>query len=181
MRYMRPGQLQGPISTVQGFDISHYQTNVDFLAAYGSGARFVIVKATEGGTFIDPKFQGHTDDAVNAGFVHGAYHFARPSSSSGSQQADFFLANGGTWVADGMTLPGMLDLENNPSGSQCYGLSQSDMVNWIVDFVDTYSGSTGRFPMIYTTNNWWNTCTGDYSGFSGYSPLVLARIGNTFR
>ena len=31
-------------ATVQGFDISHYQANVDFKAAYNSGARFVIIK-----------------------------------------------------------------------------------------------------------------------------------------
>lgn len=29
---------------VQGFDISHYQPNVDFKGAYSSGARFVIIK-----------------------------------------------------------------------------------------------------------------------------------------
>ncbi len=31
-------------AAVQGFDISHYQANVDFKAAYASGARFVIIK-----------------------------------------------------------------------------------------------------------------------------------------
>lgn len=31
-------------STVQGFDISHYQGTVDFKGAYNSGARFVIIK-----------------------------------------------------------------------------------------------------------------------------------------
>lgn len=30
--------------TVQGFDISHYQENVDFAGAYTAGARFVIIK-----------------------------------------------------------------------------------------------------------------------------------------
>jgi len=31
-------------STVQGFDISHYQATVNFKGAYNSGARFVIIK-----------------------------------------------------------------------------------------------------------------------------------------
>lgn len=31
-------------TTVQGFDISHYQGTVDFASAYSSGARFVIIK-----------------------------------------------------------------------------------------------------------------------------------------
>ena len=33
-------------STVQGFDISHYQGTVNFAGAYSSGARFVIIKAS---------------------------------------------------------------------------------------------------------------------------------------
>jgi zinc transporter ZupT len=39
-------------STVQGFDISHYQPSVDFAAAYSSGARFVIIKVSENITQI---------------------------------------------------------------------------------------------------------------------------------
>lgn len=73
----------------------------------------------------------------------------------------------------------MVDLENNPSGSQCYGLSQASMVNWIQDFSDTYSGATGRPPMIYTTNSWWSSCTGDSTQFSDSSPLVLARYASS--
>ena len=34
-------------ATVQGFDISHYQPNVNFQAAYNSGARFVIIKVRD--------------------------------------------------------------------------------------------------------------------------------------
>jgi len=34
----------GVQAAVQGFDISHYQSSVDFAAAYKSGARFVIIK-----------------------------------------------------------------------------------------------------------------------------------------
>lgn len=31
-------------ATVAGFDISHYQPNVNFAQAYAGGARFVIIK-----------------------------------------------------------------------------------------------------------------------------------------
>ncbi|KAJ8607700.1 hypothetical protein MRB53_040088 [Persea americana] len=167
-------------STVQGFDISHYQGTVDFDSAYDSGARFVIIKpqATEGTTTTDSAFSTHYTSATNAGFIRGGYHFAHPSASSGSAQADFFLQNGGAWSDDGITLPGMLDLEANPSGATCYGLSQSAMVDWIGDFVDEYEGQTGRWPMIYTTNSWWSQCTGDSEAFSSTCPLVLARYAS---
>jgi GH25 family lysozyme M1 (1,4-beta-N-acetylmuramidase) len=73
----------------------------------------------------------------------------------------------------------MLDIEYAPSGNECYGLSASDMVSWITDFVDTYHSSTGRYPMIYSTNDWWSTCTGNSDAFSQNCPLVLARYGDS--
>jgi hypothetical protein len=42
---------------VQGFDISNYQPNVDFGAAYSSGARFVIIKVTKLSFFTSPSCQ----------------------------------------------------------------------------------------------------------------------------
>lgn len=38
------GPLETRASGVQGFDISGYQSNVDFASAYESGARFVMIK-----------------------------------------------------------------------------------------------------------------------------------------
>jgi GH25 family lysozyme M1 (1,4-beta-N-acetylmuramidase) len=73
----------------------------------------------------------------------------------------------------------MLDIEYNPSGATCYGLSASEMVSWISDFVDTYHSSEGVYPLIYTTNDWWSTCTGDSTAFSSTCPLVLARYGSS--
>ncbi|KAG8528619.1 uncharacterized protein KY384_006306 [Bacidia gigantensis] len=161
-------------ATVKGFDISHYQTSVDFNAAYSGGARFVIIKATEGTTYKDPSFSSHYGGATSAGLIRGGYHFARPDGGSGASQANFFVANGGGWSGDGITLPGMLDIEYGPS-STCYGLSTSAMVSWISDFVSTYHSKTSRYPLIYSTNDWWNTCTGNTKAFSSNSPLVLAR------
>ncbi|KAK6855434.1 N-O-diacetyl muramidase [Apiospora arundinis] len=162
---------------VQGFDISHYQPNVDFKGAYSSGARFVIIKATEGTTYIDPKFSEHYTGATNAGLIRGGYHFARPNSGSGAAQATYFLAHGGGWSADGKTLPGMLDLE--AGSSQCYGLSASAMVSWIRDFSNTYHAKTGRYPMLYTNPSWWTACTGNSKDFVSTNPLVLARYASS--
>ena len=107
--------------------------------------------------------------------IRGGYHFAQPGQSSGAKQAKFFLKNGGGWSADGITLPGMLDIESNPSGNKCYGKSKKDMVAWIDDFVQTYHKKTCRWPMIYTSPSWWEECTGNSKKFSKTCPLVLAR------
>ncbi|KAJ5758478.1 hypothetical protein N7520_005634 [Penicillium odoratum] len=79
-------------SGIQGFDISSYQSSVDFSAAYDAGARFVMIKATEGITGIDSSFSSHYTGATGAGLIRGGYHFAHPDSSSGAAQAEYFLA-----------------------------------------------------------------------------------------
>lgn len=160
---------------IQGFDISNYQGSVDFSGAKSHGARFVMIKATEGNYYTDKGFNSHYTGATNAGLIRGGYHFAIPNGASGATQARYFLAHGGGWSGDGRTLPGMIDLESNPYGAMCYGLSASAMVNWIKDFSNTYKGKTGRYPMIYTTASWWSTCTGNSGEFGKTNPLVLAR------
>jgi GH25 family lysozyme M1 (1,4-beta-N-acetylmuramidase) len=162
-------------AAVQGFDISHWQPTVDFAAAYASGARFVIIKATEGTTYIDPSFSSHYSGATAAGLVRGGYHFAHPGVTDPADEADFFLAHGGGWTADGRTLPGMLDLESEGDSGECWGLTAAEMVAWIRGFSERYEGATGRYPMLYTNPSWWDECTGNSDAFADTNPLVLAR------
>ncbi|KAI8627551.1 glycoside hydrolase family 25 protein [Xylariaceae sp. FL1651] len=173
--YIAPllGLANGALAAVSGFDISHYQSSVNFASAYSAGARFVIIKATEGTTYKDPSFSSHYTGATNAGFIRGGYHFAHLDTSSGAAQANYFLANGGGWSGDGITLPGMLDLEGS-----CV-LSTSATVAWIKDFSNTYHASTGRYPLIYTNPSWWSSCTGNSNAFVNTNPLVLARYSSS--
>lgn len=106
--------------------------------------------------------------ATDAGLIRGAYHYAHPDSSSGAEQANYFMENGGGWTGDGLTLPGMLDMEGDCS------LSADGMVAWVQEFSDTYYSSTGRYPLIYTSPSWWEECTGDSSAFIETNPLVMA-------
>ncbi|OCB86118.1 glycoside hydrolase family 25 protein [Sanghuangporus baumii] len=160
---------------LEGIDISGYTTGVNFETVKANGIKFVYIKATEGTTFKSDLFSSQYTGATNAGLIRGAYHFARPDVSSGATQASYFASNGGGWSSDGITLPGVLDIENNPYGAQCYGLSQSQMVSWIQDFSDTYQSRTGRYPVIYTTTSWWTTCTGNSAAFGQNNPLWIAR------
>lgn len=73
----------------------------------------------------------------------------------------------------------MLDIEYNPYGATCYGLSQSAMVNWISDFVEHYKARTSQYPIIYTTTDWWKTCTGNSPAFGQKCPLSLARYASS--
>ena len=160
-------------------DVSGYQRTVDWPTAYARGARGAYVKATESTTYQNPYFAQQYNGSAAAGMVRGAYHFALPNLSSGATQANYFVSHGGGWSADGRTLPPMLDIEYNPYGSNiCYGLSPAAMSSWIADFSNTVHARTGRFPTIYSTTNWWNTCTGSNRGF-GANPLFVARYNST--
>ncbi|PNY28903.1 Lysozyme [Tolypocladium capitatum] len=165
-------------ASVRGFDVSNHQSSVDFNEAYADGARFVMIKATEGTVFEDPNFGKFHAAAAQAGLVRGGYHFGHPGADKGAAEADFFLRHGGGWSNDGVSLPGMLDLESAKGKPECYGLSAEAMVLWISDFVETYREATGRYPMIYTGPSWWKECTGDSQAFKDKCPLVLARYSS---
>ncbi|KAG9242936.1 putative N,O-diacetyl muramidase [Calycina marina] len=162
----------------KGLDVSGYQPNINWSSVKANGAFFVYIKATEGTTYQNPSFSSQYSGATSVALVRGGYHFARPSSSSGAAQATYFLAHGGGWSADGRTLPGMLDLEYAPSGNTCYGLTPAAMVSWVRDFSDTYHAKTGRYPVIYTTTDWWKTCTGNSAAFGATNPLFIARYAS---
>lgn len=161
--------------SVAGVDVSGHQGAVNWHKAWADGARFAYVKATEGTGFRSEHFGPQYEGAHAAGLIRGAYHFAHPDSSSGAAQAEFFLANGGGWTSDGRTLPGALDIEDNPNGEACYGQNPAQMSNWIADFSNTYHKHTGRYPAIYTTARWWNQCTGANPHFGANNPLWVAR------
>nr|WP_133884396.1 lysozyme [Glycomyces sp. NRRL B-16210] len=168
-----PAQAQG----LAGIDVSHYQGSINWTSVRNAGIQFAYIKATEGTSYKDPQFNTNYPAAHAAGVIRGAYHFARPNASSGAVQANYFASNGGAWSADNLTLPGALDIEAPPSGAACYGLSTTQMRNWIQDFHNTYKSRTGRDPVIYTTASWWNSCTGSWTGMATQSPLWVAHWG----
>lgn len=158
-----------------GVDVSHWQGNIDWGRAAGNGIGFMVAKATEGTYFTDGNYFDNLDGAWDAGIIAGGYHFAIPDDSSGTEQAQYFVDHGGGWTADGQTLPGTLDIEYNPNGSTCYGLSQSSMEDWVQDFVDEYTALTGTAPIVYTNANWWDQCVG--SSALTWLPLWVAHYG----
>lgn len=165
--------------SVKGMDVSGWQGNVAWSTAWANGARFAYVKATEGTGYTNPYFAQQYNGSYNVGMIRGAYHFALPDRSSGATQADYFVNRGGGWSADGKTLPGAVDLEYNPYGATCYGLSKSGMASWITSFSNRYRTRTGRYPVIYTSTSWWTQCVGTAGNYSATSPLWVARYSTS--
>ncbi len=166
------------VPQLPGIDVSSYQGNINW-AAVAPHIDFSYAKATEGGYYINPDFYNQYEGPYNAGVIRGAYHFGVPNNSSGQNQANYFVNHGGAWSSDGRTLPGALDIEYNPYGSECYGLTHSQMVAWLWNFVNRYAWREHVYPVIYSTTDWWSTCTGNYGGFGKYDPLWIANYSSS--
>ncbi|MFJ5954994.1 GH25 family lysozyme [Paenarthrobacter sp. NPDC092416] len=175
-----------PTIGIQGQDVSAHQGNVNWQSQWNQGSRWAYVKASEGNYYLNENYAQQYDGSRSVGMVRGAYHFAIPNWSSGADQARYFVANGGDWSADGYTLPPVLDIEYNPYagrtingfyfGNTCYDMTKAQLGQWAADFGDTVKALTGRFPVIYSTTDWWNTCVGN-STFGSY-PLWIASYWN---
>ncbi|QKW05788.1 lysozyme [Streptomyces sp. NA04227] len=162
------------VAKPRGHDVSSHQGKINWSQAKKNGARFVYIKATEATNYRNPYFASQYNGSYRAGIIRGAYHFALPNKSSGKTQAQYFLKHGGKWSPDGKTLPPALDIEHNPYGANCYGMSPRSMVNWIQSFSDEVKRVTKRRPVIYTSTKWWNACTGKSRAFAKSHPLWLA-------
>lgn len=157
---------------ITGPDVASWQhpngAPIDWQRVRNSGQRYVFVKATEGTTYTNPYFAGDWSGSRAAGLYRGAYHFARPYTTPGSAaaQAQAFAKVIGDQKQIG-TLPPVLDIE------QTGGLSQTELVEWIRQFLVEAENLTGRKPMIYTYPNFWANATGNSDAFTDY-PLWIA-------
>ena len=166
-------------ATVTGIDVSGWQRNVNWAYWRAQGKSFAYIKATEGTRFRNSYFASQYTGAYRAGLIRGAYHYALPNRSNATTQANWFVANGGRWSRDGRTLPGVVDMEYNPYGATCYGLSRTAMVAWVRSFTRRYKALTGRDAVIYTNLDWWSRCTGNSTAFSRTNPLWVARYSSS--
>lgn len=166
------------IPRLPGIDVSSNQGAINW-ASVAPHVDFVYAKATEGTYYRNVDFANQYNGPYDHGVIRGAYHFAVPSNSSGTVQADYFVAHGGGWSADGRTLPGALDIEYNPYGATCYGLTTGQMVGWLKNFITEYAAREHVFPVIYSSTDWWRACTGNYGGFAKEDPFWVANYSTT--
>jgi GH25 family lysozyme M1 (1,4-beta-N-acetylmuramidase) len=178
------GPTAGPISGArQGVDVASFQhpggAAVSWAKAAAAGIQFAAVKATEGDYYQNPYALQDLTQAKAAGLSVVAYAFAIPngngSSASPVVQADYLLAY--LAKAGGAAPPIELDIEYNPYGAECYGLSKTAMVSWITRFNAEVQAKTGQEPIIYTAPLWWQDCTGGASKFR-HLPLWVTDVNS---
>jgi GH25 family lysozyme M1 (1,4-beta-N-acetylmuramidase) len=150
---------------------------IDWPQVAAAGYRFAFIKATEGSYYTNPYYATDVAAAKAAGLLVAGYHFANPAYSNGTFQADYALNDAGDGD-DGQTLPFIADLEYDPYAAidhtnECYGLTPTQLVAWILAFTAEVTRRTGQKPLIYTTADWWDKCTGASTAFSA-DPLWVA-------
>jgi GH25 family lysozyme M1 (1,4-beta-N-acetylmuramidase) len=169
-------QAAGLAGAAQGVDVAAYQHpnggSINWRKVAKTGITFAAVKATEGTYYRNPFALTDLAEAKAAGLSVMAYVFAIPNGNGGSAsaaaQADYLLKY--LTSAGGTAPPIMLDIEYNPYGAECYGLSQPAMRSWISQFSSEVQAKTGENPIIYGPGPWWQDCTGGASRF-GQFPL----------
>jgi GH25 family lysozyme M1 (1,4-beta-N-acetylmuramidase) len=168
--------------TIRGIDVSshdHTLGPIDWWAVAADGNKFAYIKATEGSSYINPYFDADYRAAKAAGLLTGAYHFGRPDRRDPIGEANFFIDNA-QWMKDAQTLVPFLDLEWPywAGAPTCYGLTPTELTNWVRAFTDQVKARIGRPVMIYTNTNWWNPCTANDTSF-GSLPLDIAGYTTT--
>ena len=139
------------MSAIYGVDISSWQA-----LGTGDGYDFVVVKATEGGCYVDPMCDAHYQRAKSQGQRRGVYHFARPdlNPNDAIAEADFFVDNCQGYVKDGILV---LDWE-------CAVWN----VSWAKQWLDRVKERTGVKPLIYMSASvvngydWSSVANADY-------------------
>ena len=150
-----PAEMAG--GPIRGMDASMYQPlPIDWDAVARSGIQFVILKATEGTSYIDPSFADHWAGAKKAGLLVSAYHMFWGNLSA-SAQAEHFLSTMGDRVAD---FPLSLDVELN-KGVGNIGAGVEEMLLAL-------EAGDGRKPVVYTAQSIWGSLVGWAPGWKDY-------------
>lgn len=152
--------------SVKGVDISYYQGDVDW-QVLADGLSFVYMKATEGSSHQDIRFEENLAGALETGLAVGAYHFFS-FESSGKTQADHYIEVVGSW--DGMLVPAVdVEYYSSYEGSIDVDAIRSEL-QLLLDELEAYYGCK---PVIYTTMTAYRTLIrGEFTEY----PLWIRNI-----
>ncbi|PWU20770.1 MAG: hypothetical protein C5B50_03195 [Verrucomicrobia bacterium] len=154
-----------PLSTLAqrplGIDVSHYELTIDWSNVYnGSGIKFAVAKATEGGTnyYTDPYFTANEAGATANGVLMGAYHFARydlnTNTTGAAAEAGWFWQVAHNYIqGGGKYLMPMLDVEASTTG-----YTQASLSAWVNAWCQTLTNLAWQSgvvikPLIYISSS----------------------------
>ncbi len=145
VRYEPSVDIDTTLYTVRGVDISAHNGDVDFRRLADSGIDFVYIKASEGATWRDSRFEENYAAALGSGMAVGVYHFFRFDVEGWRQSVNIMRAINGRHL----DLPVAIDVEesNNPTDN-----STDVIVKNLRSMVELLRQG-GREVIIYTNKN----------------------------
>jgi lysozyme len=113
---------------------------------------FIYIKATEGSSYVDPRYKKNYTGAKSKSILIGSYHFFRTSSAVTSQFKNFkeTISN---YPQD---LRPMVDIEEFDKWK---GKAYIDSLD---KFLKLIEGHYGKKPILYTSNNFYNQYLSEY-------------------
>lgn len=145
---------------LNGYDISSHNAGINLSQVAGD---FVIVKATEGTTYLNPYFSGWADQTIALGRKLGIYHFVNANSSM-EDQARYFVNAAKDYVGNAVLV---LDWEDTRYSSVLN--KGPDVAKQFLDYV--YK-STGVKPFIYMSKSTTNSYDWSKVSSAGYKLWV---------
>lgn len=152
-------------TTQQGIDVSHHQGYIDWKTVASDGTvKFAYIKATEGATHQDTRYDYNITAARERGIKVGSYHYFHPDVPV-KEQAENFLHITCAYPQD---LVPAIDIE------EYGGLSPQQVCDSIAYFAALLQEQWHARPLLYTHQKFYN----DYlqNSFNEY-PLWIARYG----
>lgn len=141
--------LAQPSFSIRGFDASHHQGKIDWTKISAQHYQFVYLKATEGGDYVDPKFQDNWLEARERGLHVGAYHFYNLCRDAEIQSQNFIH----TVPKKDNALAPVIDLEYD---ARCINQSTKEqLLKQIKIMHDRLYQHYGKAPIFYTTQNFY--------------------------
>lgn len=147
--------------SLNGIDIASYQKGIDLSKV---PCDFVIVKATQGATYINPDFRRAVEQALSLGRLIGVYHYA--SGQNVVAEAMHFIRQVGPYIGKAILA---LDWEADQN-------SKFAVAAWAKEFLAIVQNETGIAPLIYMSKsiargyNWCDICR--------KNPLWAAQYAN---
>lgn len=146
-----------------GIDVSHHNGIINWKLV--ETVEFVYVKATEGATYVDPKFQQNLKGARDNKQKVGAYHNFRTSSSVQSQFNNYKKHV----KKDDIDIIPMVDVE------ECKQWSAVQFQDSLMRFIELVKTHYGKAPMIYSVNTFYNKyCAPKFNNYH----LMIGRYGS---
>ncbi len=139
----------GP-NSVQGIDVSFYQSEVNWAAVKSAGKVFAFIRVSDGIDNPDSQFDRNWKVSQSYGIIRGAYQYFRASKDPISQ-AELMLekisAAGGLLDED---LPPVIDVETMS------GQSRQTVLDKVATWIKHVEEKTHRTPIIYTGAYFWD-------------------------